>query len=133
MQLDAIAARAADLYPAYAGITAGFHKVEAAMFASGGGSHPWLPLNDRTRPNADPRMILIDTEALEESLGGNSDTTMGPNFIEWTTPIPYAQFHDDGMGHNPHRALIDITPATVLLWDIILNNYVLHGFTSTTA
>ena len=123
-----------NMTPAMRAIMASFHAIERERFANEGPG--WEPLAPSTityrishRFNAGP--ILFRTGTLEDSFtgGGNSTNVATSNFMEVTSHVEYANFHQDGGPNLPQRQIIHLNENTLLLWREILQVYIMTGAT----
>ena len=134
-RLNQIKRRAVDMTPAMAIIMKSLELAEAHRFAAEGPD--WEPLAPSTvayrqsHGFGPAHPILERTGALKDSFTGFGDGTSiaSAGFMEVSSHVDYAIYHQDGMGNNPRREIMKITPATLVLWREILQGYLLHGIT----
>ena len=133
-QMNLVRAHASNMEPAMFQIMASFHRIEQERFDNEGPA--WEPLKDSTiiargYLGYDAGPILQRDGVLMESFtgGGFSTNAFGPNFMEVISHVEYAGYHQYGMGRNPVRKIIDITPNALLLWREILQIYLATGVT----
>lgn len=127
---EEITARAANFEPAFMLIVESFHKEEAQRWASEGPG--WAPLSDATLATKAAygwdQMMVRSGDLLGSLTGGAySNTEMTPDFVEMTTSVPYAHFHQSGTTKMPQRKVVDITAATLVTWSMILETYLISG------
>jgi hypothetical protein len=134
-----IAARAKDPQPAFELIIDSFHKIEARRWAEEGPG--WAPLADSTiirkqygdsasGYDGGSTTMMVRTWSLYDSLAtdsGFSGILRTNDFVEMSTDVPYAHWHQTGTDHMPQRKVVDITEATAILWRRLLQEYFMSG------
>lgn len=134
-----MAGRAMDMAPAMAAILSSYHHIESERFAQGGPG--WTPLKDTTitrkeNLGQDNGILIRGQDMMYSFIGGGDETVViGEDFMEVTSNIAYAHFHQDGStvypdgSRLPQRKIVDIeeTSPTALLWFAILQGYLDDG------
>ena len=126
--------RGADMEPAMLAIMVSFHAIEQARFDNEGPG--WVALKESTVASRialgyGSGPILFRSGDLEASFTGGASSTniASAGFMEVTSQIDYAHFHQDGVGRNPQRKIIDLNVNTLALWREILQGYLSSGST----
>lgn len=111
-----------------------FSASEQRVFDRAGPGWPPLATSTRRRKREqglDPA-ILRATDALYRSLTTPNDSegiqTAAPDSFRLGTSVPYARFHDAGIG-TPRRKLIDLSPADRKQITKALERYIADGTT----
>ena len=143
---DEIAAfrdRASDFLPAFLEIVKVFWMNEEGVWTASGPG--WAPLAASTVAKKGSSEILVETGALEESLEGGTGSVVHIEALNRTSQSVYmgtsvtdsrgkfyAGFQQYGFTHAsgmkvPPRAPINLLPATIIMWDRILRNWLTVG------
>lgn len=127
-----ISRHAANMTPAMRAIMTSLHHIEAQRFLNEGPG--WAALKQST---IDYRLshgfgegpILFRTSTLEESFtgGANSTNIATADFMEVTSHVEYAHFHQNGADNLDARPIITLNANTLLLWREILQMYLMTG------
>lgn len=128
--VDSIAARLADMGPAYALVYDEFLDIERKRFSSEGPG--WQQLKTSTvakRGSAHP--ILHDTGELEDSLtdAGHTNAVFEPEIdsVFMGTSDPVAIFHQEGTDKMVARPVVDMTEADAASFAGIIGDYLFSG------
>lgn len=108
-------------------------RIEKIVFDSqgrrGGGS--WKPLDPATIKRKGSSRILVETGALEASLTEPGATfqvlKIGPNYVEFGTDHPAAEFHQEGTSRMPRRPLIKLVPGDITRWERMIETHLVRA------
>jgi len=150
-RLDIVKERLENPQPAINSIVAEFGLMEAQRFTNSGFApefginEMWLPISDKTRYNrksegnknadqvllnfgylaraaSNPQLNYVGTKAVKMIIDPRREAPAG-----YSHKSNYGEFHQYGLGNNPRREIVTITPKFIIIANKIIKFYVLHG------
>ncbi len=132
-RLRRIRDRASNERTMFRGLIARFKNSERRIFDSEGQAlgARWRPLSpeyaaakSRDYPGTP---ILVRTGRLRSSLTERPTVRFRGNTMEIGTNVPYSQYHQRGMGHNPVRRHVGLTIGDRSAWANDVREYIVNG------
>jgi phage gpG-like protein len=128
--LEGVGSRAASPVGALRDVATVLRAGERTRFASGRG---WRRLDPDTRSRKSrmnlPAQRLVGTGRLRRSLterGGENIETVRPTELRFGTRVPYARYHQTGLGGVPRRRLVMVSREQRTRIHFILRDYIVE-------